>query len=118
MNNNNDKFRPSARRINGLVIYFKDKICVQVSDEKMAINIHRWPPRGGGVYRRAWYPFCQWLKHNNSIDNIFQVMNMASSYGLMITKARHPEEPPQHLWEHPKHYTKPKAPPRGLKGEF
>lgn len=108
----NNKFVPSVRVINGIEIYFKTKLVVQVRQGSMAINISRWDKPGGGTYVEAWRPFCSKLCHWNRLESIYQVMRLASHYDLMITTAKSPDKPPPDIWIRPTHYIWPAKKPK------
>lgn len=101
---NNIKFRPSVRYINGIQIYFKSKTVVQVTSRGYSVDIIRWDKPGGGRYAESWRPFCQKLYHMNSLENIYQIINLANRYELTTIVSRHPVQPPPNIWVRPSKY--------------
>lgn len=100
----NNKFKPSVRYINGVTIYFKTKTIVQVTGNGMSVDVVRWDKVGGGTYSKAWAPFCEKLRRNNTIVNIYQIMALAGRYSLTMVKTKHPEQPPDDIWVRPSKY--------------
>lgn len=103
----NSKFIPSVRYINGIEIYFKNKTVIQVTSDGYSVDIVRWDKPGGGRYTESWRPFCAKLCRLNSLENIYQIINLATRYGLMVFKARQPVEPPPGIWIRPSKYVWP-----------
>lgn len=75
-------FRPSVRYTNGLTLWFKNKHDVEVRDRNSIIIVSRWFVKENNFYRDRWKPFCEKLYRLNSLYTIWDVMNIASSYGL------------------------------------
>lgn len=79
---NNDTFEPSVRYTNGLTLWFKSKHDVEVRDHRSIIIVSRWFVKENNCYRDRWKPFCETLYRHNSLHTIWDVMDLASKYGL------------------------------------
>lgn len=75
-------FRPSVRYTNGLTIWFKNKHDIEVRDRSSAVIISRCFIKENNCYRDRWKPFCEKLYRINSLKTIWDVMDIAASYGL------------------------------------
>lgn len=103
----NSVFKPSVRYLDDLEIYFVTKNSVQVRAQKACISIVRWDKVGGGRYSSAWRPFCQKIQRLNNLS-FHQIINIATSYGLMVFKSRRPIAPPAGIWVRPTIYKYPR----------
>lgn len=92
------EFIPSARRINGLEIYFVNKSFLQVRDGKACVLFHRWFIKKGFFYKESWKPFCDKLKHSKSIKTIWDAMDLANRYGISMQSPVKPYNPPEYLF--------------------
>lgn len=58
---NSFDFTPSIRKIDGIVIVFRDKYTIIISDGRKPVSFHRWFERHRFDYSRFWKPFYQAL---------------------------------------------------------
>lgn len=99
------EFVPSVRRTHGLVMYFKDKECVQVSSGEAVILFHRWLIRRNGFYAENWRPFCERLQKSNTIYSIFDVMDIAQKFDIQMQSALGDGyKIPRGIWRRPSYY--------------
>ncbi len=61
-------FKPSVRRVDDIVIVFRDKHSVIVSDGRSSVNFHRWFDRHQFDYSKFWKPFCQALHRRKHLS--------------------------------------------------
>lgn len=67
----NFDFTPSIRRVDDIIIIFRDKHTVVISNARSAVSFHCWFERRQFDYSRSWKPFCQALcrrKHLTLLD--------------------------------------------------
>lgn len=76
------EFEPQWRELNDLIIYFRDKHTVVVSQGTTCVMFHRWFERHLGDYEKKWNPFCRSLKCTNSLHTIWQIIQIAERYGV------------------------------------
>lgn len=98
------QFEPSIRRTHGLVIYFRDKECVQVQAGEVYILFHRWLVKSSGFYTRCWGPFCRKLKRSNDLYSIWDIMDIAKDYDINMQTTAHPSSIPKGIIKHPSVY--------------
>lgn len=79
-----EPFRPSVRYVNGITIWFKDKLDIVVFDDSRAIKISRWASNQKGCYQNQWKPFCEKLYRLNSIKSLWEVTYIANNYDLDV----------------------------------
>lgn len=108
------EFVPSVRRTHGLVLYFKDKECVQASQDGATVIFHRWLVKRPNFYRKNWRPFCDRLKRSDELFTIWDVMDIASRFGISMQSPIHPYEVPKGIYRHPSRYNKHSHPRRPI----
>ena len=69
------------RYINGLTIYFAEKQAIYVTDGKMSIVLERWFESNFN-FEQKWDLLCRVLKHNKSVETVYQVWNIAMRYEI------------------------------------
>ena len=100
------KFDPQFRNCNGMLIYFRDKHTVVVSQGYTCMAFHRWFDRKKGDYAN-WFNFCRVLKRRNTIKDVYEVCTIADHYGIEISHIADTIKtlPPRHgVKEIPSHY--------------
>lgn len=85
---NNNQFKPSVRRVNGITIYFKSKTCIYINDNTYNICVTRWDENSKGVYAKSWKPFCEKLYRTNNFRSVAQIIALAKKYDLAVCSAR------------------------------
>lgn len=89
-----ENFKPSVRYTNGLTIYFRTKNDILIWDDKLFIKISRYyfPPKN--YYQTCWKPLLERLYHNNNLETVWGVANLANRYEAVVTYPRMREPPP------------------------
>lgn len=99
------EFVPSVRRTHGLVIYFKDKECVQVRFGDSAVLFHRWLVKTNRFYIENWRPFCERLQKSNTIYTLWEVMDLAQQFDIsMQSPVGEGYKIPRGIKRRPSHY--------------
>ncbi len=75
-----NSFEPAFRKVHGILIYFKDKHTVVVSQGNTCILFHRWHDRERSSYEHSWKPFCRAMQKYNTLFSIYDITKLAEKY--------------------------------------
>ena len=94
-------FKQGVRRLNGLTNFWVDKETTQISNNKgTTIIFQRWFDCKS--YRSKWKPFNEFLRRNNNIEDIWQIVEVANKYDIEMTSpTRGAKEIPADIYEYP-----------------
>lgn len=80
-------FKPSLRKVDNLLIIFRDKHTVIIKAGDMSVVFHRWFDRKQYDYSRAWKPFCQALRKRRSLS-LGDCCTLADKYKISMQSFR------------------------------